>query len=348
MSPGVSIVICCHNSAAKLPETLRHLAVQQVAPQVRWEVVLVDNASTDDTANVAQKLWTYPDVPLRVVAEPQPGLSHARICGVRVAQYEVISFIDDDNWVCANWLNLVTEIFTQDSAIGVAGGPSEAVFDSPRPPWFDGIKGFYAAGTQHQATGDVTDSPGTMLWGAGMNIRKSAIEALLGCGFQFLLSDRKGASLSTGGDTETCFALRAVGWRFWYDERLVLKHFMPANRLAWSYARKLMRGMGEAAVIFNIYLIALGRHPFNTRTSFKHTWLFQFLKAAKNLCKLMLTHPVDCLVQPEGHRSVLDFETIMGHLTALLAISGQYKNLIRQIRSAQWNRKCVMDVTAEQ
>ena len=48
-NPAISVVICCHNSAAVLPPTLMHLAAQIVDPSVQWEVVVIDNASTDDT-----------------------------------------------------------------------------------------------------------------------------------------------------------------------------------------------------------------------------------------------------------------------------------------------------------
>jgi glycosyltransferase involved in cell wall biosynthesis len=339
MPSGVSIVICCHNSAGRLPETLRHLAAQQVSIATDWEVVVVDNASTDDTAGVAQNLWTRPDVPLRVVAEPQPGLSHARICGVRAAKYGIISFVDDDNRVCADWLQNVVEIFSQDSNIGIAGGPSEAAFENAPPPWFESIKGNYAVGAQHSATGDVTEAPGTLLWGAGLNIRKAAIEALFDNGFQFFLSGRSGNKPLAGEDSEICFALRAGGWKFWYDERLLLKHSIPASRLTWSYACKLMRGMGNASALFNIYLIALGKHPFGPEVpSFKKNWGFQFLKAIRDLAKLLLLHPLDCISRREGSRAALHWEAGLGNLSALLAIRSRYKDTIQRIRQAKWNK----------
>ena len=56
-NPAISVVICCHNSAAVLPPTLMHLAAQIVDPSVQWEVVVIDNASTDDTVQVATRAW---------------------------------------------------------------------------------------------------------------------------------------------------------------------------------------------------------------------------------------------------------------------------------------------------
>jgi glycosyltransferase involved in cell wall biosynthesis len=57
MQPGVSIIICCHNSAKLLPQTLAHLKAQKNEANVAWEVIVVDNASTDETSRVSLSLW---------------------------------------------------------------------------------------------------------------------------------------------------------------------------------------------------------------------------------------------------------------------------------------------------
>src|SRR5215468_3703384 len=100
---GVSVIICCYNSSTRLPDTLSHLGRQNVRPSIPWEVVIVNNASTDNTTVVAHQCWPS-DAPtvLRVVYEPRLGLSHARSRGLSEARYEIVSFVDDDNWVCSN------------------------------------------------------------------------------------------------------------------------------------------------------------------------------------------------------------------------------------------------------
>ena len=175
---SVSVIICCHNSAKRLPETLRHLAAQQVPAAIPWEVVVIDNASTDDTATLAPAIWPASALaPLRVVAEPQAGLRHARIRGIREARHEIISFIDDDNWVAPDWVQRVEALFANPE-VGAAGGRSEAVTEIPPPPWFESIQELYAIGRQHPRDGDVTDASGTLLWGAGLNLRASAARHL--------------------------------------------------------------------------------------------------------------------------------------------------------------------------
>jgi glycosyltransferase involved in cell wall biosynthesis len=81
--PGVSLVVCTHEGATRLPAVLAHLAAQRVVAALPWEVVVVDNASTDGTAAVARAMWpTTAPAPLRVIAEPRPGVGHARLRGL--------------------------------------------------------------------------------------------------------------------------------------------------------------------------------------------------------------------------------------------------------------------------
>ena len=340
MKPGVSVVICCHNSGKRLPETLRHLAAQVVEDGIPWEVVIIDNASTDDTQAVARKQWWHPTVELRVVSEPQAGLSNARQRGVDSSQYEILSFIDDDNWVCPLWIQRVYDCFSQNPEMALLGGPSYPVFEIEPPKWFTPISAFYAVGNQHVKEGDITDVPGTLLWGAGISLRKAAYEQLLKDGFFFECSDRKGSKLTSGGDSELCFALRASGWRILYDSTLTLQHFIPEARLAWSYAKRLLSGMGRSSVILNTYSIALRDHPSGPSAiqSLRESWFAQAAKSLKNLIRIFCSAPLRCLNSEEGSEVVLFFRRALGEFLGYMDLLGGYGDLIGRIRGARWNR----------
>jgi glycosyltransferase involved in cell wall biosynthesis len=337
MSDGVSVIICCHNSAQRLPETLRYLAAQRVPAGHPWEIVVIDNASTDDTAQTAVRLWPSPaPAPLRVVAESEPGLSHARIRGIREAKYDVISFIDDDNWISADWIGRVHGIFAQHAEVGACGGRIEAVCEVSPPAWFQSVQGQYAVGQHYEASGDITPTSGTLLCGAGLSLRTAAVRNLLEHGFAFLMSDRKGSLLSSGGDTELCFALRASGWRFWYESELVLRHFIPETRLQWSYAVALMRGMGASSAFIDLYLFALNGPPFQVYPAWKKMWSYQLLKTFGKFIHSALAHPEAWLFNPEGSRWVLELESVKSRLGALLELHDRYRELQKEIRQAAW------------
>src|SRR5437867_4426773 len=140
-STSVSVVICCHNSAQRLPETLGHLARQKFEASIPWEVIVVDNASTDETPKIARNCWpAQARSILRIVPEPQPGLSHARIRGFAEAKYAIVCFIDDDNWVCPDWVQTVAKTMSLHPEVGACGGRIEAVCEIEPPPWFETYK----------------------------------------------------------------------------------------------------------------------------------------------------------------------------------------------------------------
>lgn len=248
---GVSVVICCYNSAARLPETLRHMAAQRVPAHVPWEVIVVNNASKDDTAAVARQAWAAGGgtAPFRVVDEPTPGLSHARERGFDTARYDFVLFCDDDNWLNDDYVAIGYDVLRANPQIGALGGHGEAVCEVPPPHWFDNI-GFmvFAMSPQAVHSGEVHDSRG-MVYGAGAFIRKSYYTHLKDNGFQSRLTDRKGKEISSGGDDELCYALRLAGYKIWYDERLYFRHFIPKERLEWDYVKRFFQGSAKATTV---------------------------------------------------------------------------------------------------
>ena len=250
---GVSVIVCCYNSAKRLSITLEHLTNQK-ASNISWEVILVDNASTDDTILVAQEIWSdcKSSIPFKIVFERRQGLSYAREQGLENAQYGYAIFCDDDNWLAEDYVQRSFDIMNSDAQIGIAGGICNAAFETAVPEWFDKHKGYYAVGKQFDDTGDITHTR-EYLWGAGMILRKFVWLELKKMGFQSILSDRKGKSLSSGGDTEMCMVFRQAGYKIYYDESLNLQHFIPAPRLTWSYLAKLHKSSARSVPYFQMY-----------------------------------------------------------------------------------------------
>jgi len=155
----LSVVVCCHNSSARLAPTLRHIAAQSGIAGERWEVLVIDNASTDDTAARAQALWREFGAPteLRVVHEPRLGLTNAQRTGILAAKYEIVSLVDDDNWICPTWCATVLDLMERQPDITAIASRSEAAFDSGQvvPAWFPAPQHGYAVGPQAERAGPV-------------------------------------------------------------------------------------------------------------------------------------------------------------------------------------------------
>ncbi len=336
---GVSVILCCHNSARRLPETLTHLAAQRVEQGLPWEVVVVDNASSDATSDVARATWpSEAPAPLRVVYEPKPGLSNARRRGVDQARYEIISFVDDDNWVCPDWVQLVVDTMDQHPEVGACGGLIEPVYEVTPPYWMENFVRRYAVGAQGETEGDITSSRG-WLWGAGLTMRKSAWQCLANSGFRTLLLGREGAKLSAGEDVEICWALRLAGWRIWYNPRMRMRHFLPAGRLNWTYLRGLYYGFGAADLGLLPYQYALDEDSGGRlRQRLKRVWQMQAVMSLARLLRHGHKLALFPLRKPEGDADILQIDRDLARLLELLRQRGAYNRRIREIQDAPWAR----------
>ncbi len=253
MIEGVSIIICSYNSAKRLEQTLSHLQNQVFSKKINWEVILVNNASTDGTPSFANKIWNKkPVTPLRVVEEPSPGLMNARKKGVHSANFSLVSFVDDDNWVEQHWIEKVYDFFSENRDITACGGFSEAVISGDRPYWFDLIASVYAVGPQMKKPGLMANA-NECLWGAGFSVRTEIIRRLFDKDFEFLHGGRKGKELGSGDDSEICLILKLKGYKLWYNENMKLQHEIPPFRLSRPYAKRIMQSMGSAELTLSIY-----------------------------------------------------------------------------------------------
>lgn len=255
MDDGISIVICCYNSALRLPETLKHLSLQQVESDIKWEIIVVNNASSDDTSTVAVNEWNKlkcSKAELIVVDQLLPGLSYAREKGVCEAKYNYIIFCDDDNWLCDRYIQTAFDILNSDDLIAATGGYGEVVSNIELPDWFAKYAGGYAVGKRGIPSGYMPDYG--LLIGAGLAFKKEQYIAAYSK-LPTITTDRKGEELSSGGDAEICLRFLMMGFRLYYDESLVFKHFIPKERLTIDYRDKLFEGFGHSIIRLFPFLI---------------------------------------------------------------------------------------------
>jgi glycosyltransferase involved in cell wall biosynthesis len=283
MRDGISIVICCYNSAARLPETLKYLAAQDLPSNIAWEIIVVDNASTDDTAHIALAVWQTigGEVPLQVVEEKKPGLRFAREKGFELSVYRYILFVDDDNWLAPDYLELSFQIMQSNAKVAALGGLGEPVCETAPPSWFEKCKDHYAVGKQHTHSTDITTHKG-YVYGAGMVVNKEAWLDMQKSGYESILSDRKGTLLSSGGDMELCFVFRMLGYRIWYDEKLTFKHFIPSGRLKWQYLVNLFKQFAEAEVYMEGFKY-FKQKPYAHANDFEKAYIKALVKASTNV-----------------------------------------------------------------
>ena len=165
----------------------------------------------------------------------------------------IAHLIIEENLFNKDYVQVSFEIMESNISIGALGGWCDAMFEGDKPEWFDTYGKYFAVGKQSDSSGDITNKKGC-LYGAGMVIRKSHWLQLNDRGFIPLLTCRKGDSLSSGGDTEYCYALRLLGYKIWYDERLHFFHYMLAKRVNKEYVSKVRKAISYSNFVCDSYL----------------------------------------------------------------------------------------------
>ncbi len=257
---GISIVMCCYNSALRLEETFTYLASLIIPDSYPVELVLVDNASTDDTSQKAKGKWQKAKEPfeLKVISEPLPGKTKALSRGVHEAQYDVVVFCDDDNWLQADYLIKALTILDKYPEIGAVGGNSILVswsstgsYSTNLPDWFEKYQSVYACGKQADKSGICTSR--MYLWGAGLVSRKDILQKVYHKDYPPVSVGRSKESLSSGEDVELCMRIVLQGYELYYSEDLVFQHAIDQKRLNEEYRDRLVQGVARFTEIKRLY-----------------------------------------------------------------------------------------------
>jgi glycosyltransferase involved in cell wall biosynthesis len=301
-----------------------------------WEVLLVDNGSTDGTALVARSCWTNAPAPLRIVNERRPGVRYARERGLIEANYAFIGFVDDDNWVACDWVRTAYEIISSDPCLGALGSIRTPVCEVSPPSWFVKFHSTYAILTDCEFTR--IQEPLQYLPTAGLCIRRAAWEKLIQNGFRLRLTGSIGKSSHGGEDVEITKALLLSGWRMRIDQRLRLQHFMPGNRLQWRYLRKLQRNYSVSDVVLDAYSTHSLSLNAGLRRWLSDRWWFQLLRSLIRMAKQPRAVTAALLFTGEGRDDIIEMEIQFGRVLGLLRFNTRYGALRREIRSATWRQ----------
>jgi glycosyltransferase involved in cell wall biosynthesis len=241
---SIDIVICTYNRAAGLDATLSALSQQSPAVDVAWSVLVVDNASTDATAEIVGAHSFRRLLPgLRRVRENDQGLTPARRRGVRETSAPWIAFVDDDNLLEPGWLDAIAQAIRSHPQAGAIGGRVVLDWEHSPPAFFERF-GFCFAEQEPGAAACELNS----LVGAGMVVSR---KALVECGWleRPLLADRVGRRLVSGGDVEIAQRIRGAGYSLWFTPEAVLRHRIPRDRTSLRYLLRVNHGLGGSEAL---------------------------------------------------------------------------------------------------
>lgn len=247
----VSVILCTYNRCDSLARALRSLAVSQMPVSVDWEVLVVDNNSSDRTRVVVEELCRLYPRRFRYLFEPQQGKSHALNAGIGAAHGDVLAFVDDDVTVPATWLQNLTEPLRDNQWAGCGGRVLPAPgFSAPRWLALTGPNSLIGALCAYfepdQPAGDLKIPP----IGANMGFRKQIFEEY--GGFRTDLGPHPENEIRSE-DTEFARRVMLGGERLVYVPSAVVYHEVHEKRirkgffLAWwfDFGRGSVRETGK-------------------------------------------------------------------------------------------------------
>lgn len=236
----LSIIISTYNNAVSLIRTLNSVAKQD-ADKAIWECVVVNNNSTDNTAEVvAAFAKEHSDINIKLVDEAQQGLSYARNRGIAEAEGQFLAFIDDDETINEGFVSAYLDLFHNHGAFAGAGA-LKVRYDSARPKWMSYYTEKMIANPLNLGKEIITITSSVTPTGGNMAFNRE-IFRLYG-GFDTNLG-RKGKELYGGEENDMFQRLRDLGERIFYTPHAIAYHHIADRKLTPEYFDKLSYGVG--------------------------------------------------------------------------------------------------------
>jgi glycosyltransferase involved in cell wall biosynthesis len=244
----VTIAICTWNRARSLDRTLETVCALERPAELQFEVVVVDNGSTDATPEVIRRHAER--LPIRAALEPIQGVSHARNCAVRHARAEWMVWTDDDTLVESDWLVAYLAAFEAHPEAGFFGGPILPHFEIDPPRWVVEAMPRLASVFSMRQLGDepFAFETGDLPYGANFAART---ELLRTHPFDPRIGRHAGGLLS-GEESTVLEAILAEGHAGWWVPTARVHHVIPAARLTARYVRAAAYGLGQTDEILGL------------------------------------------------------------------------------------------------
>ena len=249
---SLSVVICTHNPRTNyLDRSLKALRAQCLRLD-DWELLIIDSQSDKPLADRINLGW-HPAA--RIVREDTLGLTPARLRGIRAARGDLLVFVDDDNVLDADYLEVALHVAEEKPFLGAWSGQCRPEFESPPPDW---TRRYFGNLVLREFAKDVWSNlprlAETMPCGAGLCVRQHVADYYLNLhesGARSFQLDRAGSSLLSGGDNDLAACACAVGLGVGLIAALRLVHLMPPERLSVDYHARLAEGIHFSAVLLD-------------------------------------------------------------------------------------------------
>lgn len=238
-----SVILCTYNRDKYIYNVLKSIA-ENKCPVDRYEIVLVNNNSTDQTEAECNRFAAdYPNVRFRYFVERNQGLSYARNRGITEAAGDLLVYVDDDALVNDTYLQTYLDFFAQHPEIDAAGGPILPEYETEEPAWMSTFTRQLITGKLY--LGDKQREFPSQAFPGGGNAayRKSVFDKV---GLFNVELGRKGDSLVGAEEKDIFDKMTTLGMRFFYLPSAILYHLIPPKKLTKEYFEKLTYSIGKS------------------------------------------------------------------------------------------------------
>jgi hypothetical protein len=239
----ISVIICSHNPRAAYLRRVLDALCRQTFLQDLWELLLVDNASTEALDGQWDLTWHHAG---RHIREDQLGLTPARLRGIGEARGGMLIFVDDDNVLDPDYLEVALRVAGEKTFLGAWSGQCRPEFEITPPDWSRSYFGNLGMREFNDDSWSNRPLLQTMPIGAGLCVRRSVATHYLNLhktGARSVQLDRAGQSLLSGGDQDLAACACDIGLGAGRIAALKLTHLIPAERLTVDYLVRLAEGV---------------------------------------------------------------------------------------------------------
>ena len=242
-----SIIVCSYNPDQKIFSRLLNAISEFHSSSPDHEVILIDNNSDISLNSIGFVIdFINSGHNRKLIVEKEPGLTNARIAGIKAAQHDWLIFFDDDNEPDSNYLIAAKKVIQDYPEVGVWGpGEVNVIYTDEINIWLQQNKSFF------QQRNEVGVSYSYNIhWhanfpnGTGMIVNKAIAEEYVArvLNKRYTISDRSGRSLSSGGDLQIVLTGLQLGYATGVASELSLKHLIDNKKTDFKYLRKLIYG----------------------------------------------------------------------------------------------------------
>ncbi len=260
----ISIAVCTRNRSSMLADCINSLLNQNVDSE-SFEILIIDNNSTDNTKEVATKFCKNHNN-IKYFFEETTGYSAPRNCGWKNASGKIVAYIDDDEIAAPNWIESILATFQIEEKPDIIGGICEVKYDKIPPEWFTDSMG----GTNRTRPKGLLNHRTDFYLGCGnIAFKKEILEILSGFSNNF---DMKDGFLMMGEDTDICQRAKNVRFKLYYNPEIIIYHRMNSNNYDIEKRKEKAKKTGMTTRFI------FGRKPFFSHY-FKYLTYFSMIVA---------------------------------------------------------------------